>query len=392
MHTQTRATRLKTARIELGWSQPRAISALATQARRDGINIAEPTSLKTMLSRWENGAGQPDKTYQRLFCLIYQQDAEELGFTSQAKTVEDAPRIAPIIDDETVSYFHDVFTQHVRADNLMGPHHLVDAVRAQATLLDQTLTGASTNIRAELTRLAWRYNEFTGWLYQDAGDVKNAMFYTDRAMDYALSTASPTDIAYLLMRKTNITNDMINPSRALGLCEVGMRDRGSVAPRVRALMQVQRARAQALDGNADACARSIDYAYQEVSQSDSQADDIAAFCTPEYIRMEAAASWTELGQAEQAILVLQQALITWPSAMRRDLGLCQTRLAIAHASVGDIQAAYHVGLQAVTTASAATSARTLRDLTRLRDLLAPWRRDTQVSELTGRIRQLTRAA
>jgi transcriptional regulator with XRE-family HTH domain len=392
MQPQTEVTQLKAARVELGWTQTRAISALMTEAKTAKVNIAEPTSLKTMLSRWENGVGQPDKTYQRLFSAVYQRDVDELGFTTPTGRVDGSARIAPVLDDNTVAYFRDVFVQHIRADNLMGPHHLVDVVRAQAALLDQVLTGAKADVRNALTHLACRYNEFTGWLYQDAGDPKNAMYYTDRAMDYALGDDNPTQVAYLLMRKTNITNDMVNPSRALGLSDAGMRNHSRVAPRIRALILIQRARAHALDGDQDNCARAIDSAYHEVSHSDPKDDDIAKFCTTEYIQMEAAATWTALGKADRAVPILEQALATWPTQMRRDLGLCQTRLAIAHASAGNVAAAGRIGNDAVTTASAATSARTLRDLNRLRGILAPWRRDEEVSELTDRIRQLTRAA
>ncbi len=380
---------LKAARVGLGWTQARAIAAIAGQARALGVSIAEQASLKTMLSRWENGVGQPDRTYQRLFCLAYDRDEDELGLHVQSSDAS-VPRVAPIVDGDTVSYFHDVFLQHVKADNLMGPYHLVDAVRAQTTLLDQILRASPSNVRPSLTRLAYQYNEFTGWLYQDAGDPKNAMLFTDRAMDYALSSGNPTDIAYVLMRKTNISNDLVNPSHALGLSEAGMRDFEHVSARIRALVLVQRARAHAIDGDTDGCSRMIDDAYREVSDVTQSDDDTAAYCNLEYIQMEAAGCWTELGKPDLAIPIFERALSNWPLMMRRDLGLCQTRLAIVHAKAGDFHAAVDVGTSALMTAKAATSTRTLRHLSSLRGMLAPWKRDTEVSDLTHRIRELTR--
>jgi len=148
-----------------------------------------------MLSRWENGGGQPDRVYQRLFCTIYGRDEDELGFTSPESSGT-APRVAPTLDAETVDYFRTVFDQHIRADNLMGPHHLVDVVRAQAALLDEILPGARDEVRDDLLMLACQYNEFTGWLYQDAGDPTNAMVYSDRAMDYAMAIGNPVNTAY----------------------------------------------------------------------------------------------------------------------------------------------------------------------------------------------------
>lgn len=392
MRVDEQMTELKLARLERGWSQARAVSALMTQAKAAGIRIADAVSLKTMLSRWENGRQWVDQMYQRFFCQIYQRTPEDLGFTLTLERATGSPRVAPTLDTTTVAYFQNVFGQHLMADNLMGPHHLVDVVRGQSALLDQVLDGARGDVRAALTRLAFKYNEFTGWLYQDAGDPANAMTFTDRAMDYALADGTPTDVAYLLMRKTNIANDMANPARALGLSDAGLRDPEKIAPRVRALVLVQRARAYALDRDPDRCARAIEEAYRQVGRAGGEVDELAAYCTPEYIQMEAAASWTELGRPSQAVPALEQALATWPTQMRRDLGLCQTRLAIAHAATGDEASACRIGGAAVVTASAATSVRTLRDLRRLRVMLAPWRRDASVSELTERIRQLTRAA
>src|SRR5688572_3551623 len=74
------ATPLRAARLALDWKQSRVISMLRARAERDGLAIAGPASLKTMLSRWENGNGQPDATYQRLLCHVYDRSAGELGF------------------------------------------------------------------------------------------------------------------------------------------------------------------------------------------------------------------------------------------------------------------------------------------------------------------------
>jgi hypothetical protein len=40
--------------------------------------------------------------------------------------------------------------------------------------------------------LSCRYNEFAGWLYQDAGDPDTAMMFSDRAMERALALDDST--------------------------------------------------------------------------------------------------------------------------------------------------------------------------------------------------------
>ena len=71
---------LKRARVDRQWSQSRLIAAMEAESRRLKIPIAGRTSLKTQLSRWENGHRTPDPLYQRLFQRVYNVTASQLGF------------------------------------------------------------------------------------------------------------------------------------------------------------------------------------------------------------------------------------------------------------------------------------------------------------------------
>ncbi|MCM0674672.1 hypothetical protein NCC78_08220 [Micromonospora phytophila] len=387
------ATLLQRARLDLGWKQSRVIAALIAEASKQGVRLAGQASLKTMLSRWENGGGQPDGVYQQLFCAIYGLDHEDLGFDEpERRAGRVAPGVAPAVDQDTADYFRRVLEQHIRADNLMGPHHLVDVVRAQATLLDGIIPDAKDDIRDSLLVLACRYNEFAGWLYQDAGDPQSAMHYSDRAMDYALAIGDPTETAYLLMRKSNIASDLGGSDRAIGLSTAALRDATRVSPRVRALVLGQQARAYSLRGKADETARALEAAMTEATRPGAaDADEVASYCTPAYLDMQAATCWTELDSPEKAVPVFQEALANMPGVMRRDLGICQARLANAHAALGDRANACGVGHRAVKTVEAATSALALGELRQLRQRLAPWRRDAEVFELSRAIKRLTTA-
>lgn len=384
------ATPLQRMRLQLGWKQARATAALVAEARTRGLTIAEPASLKTMVSRWENGAGQPDATYQTLFAAIYGCDVDELGFdASRSGSRTTSSRVAPTMDHETVDYFRSVLHQHIRADNLMGPHHLVEVVRAQTDLLDDILPSSSGATADDLLELAFRYSELTGWLYQDAGDPANAMTYSDRALDYATTSGDVINIAYVLMRKANIACDLGSTARAIGLTQAALRNSTRVPPRIRALILGQQARAYALQGDRDACLRSVELAIDEVTGRRANSDQIADYCTPSYIDIQAATCWVDLGSPQQAVPVYQRALTDLPNGMRRDRGLCLTRLAVAHAASGDRQSACDIGRQAVSTVRSATSGRALSELQGLRQRLAPWRRDEEVSGLGREIRALT---
>src|SRR3954452_2217532 len=74
-------TKLQEVRNELGYSAATVATLLTRRAHANQIPIMTAASLKTKLSRWENGheaVGLPE--YRRLFREIYSRTDAELGF------------------------------------------------------------------------------------------------------------------------------------------------------------------------------------------------------------------------------------------------------------------------------------------------------------------------
>ena len=70
---------LRAARLDRGWSQSEAARRLAAIASRDGAAGARPGSVKTQLSRWENGHATPAPEHRALLAELYGSTAAELG-------------------------------------------------------------------------------------------------------------------------------------------------------------------------------------------------------------------------------------------------------------------------------------------------------------------------
>ena len=129
-----RPSALRTARETRGWSQSTAARALADLARTHGTTVASPASLKTQLSRWENGHATPDEPYRTLLAELYP------GWRSPAEAVGPADRLrarvatAAAVDDEVVALWRtQLATAQQLADRLgaTGAAGVVDALVEQ---------------------------------------------------------------------------------------------------------------------------------------------------------------------------------------------------------------------------------------------------------------------
>jgi len=77
-------TPLQAVRHRRGWSQSRLVWELTKLAEKKGASIATSASLKTLISRWENGHATPDAFYQPLLCELYGSTPACLGFGWQS--------------------------------------------------------------------------------------------------------------------------------------------------------------------------------------------------------------------------------------------------------------------------------------------------------------------
>ncbi len=140
-------TPLQAARAARGWSQPRAAWELIRLAKRKEIHVASAASLKTQLSRWENGHVTPD-FYQALLCELYQATPAELGFGIQelpSGPVRDgSPGVALIVKREWTrddisslsDSFDDAISSSAIADIEMLAHEWLAADTPQLVELD----------------------------------------------------------------------------------------------------------------------------------------------------------------------------------------------------------------------------------------------------------------
>ncbi len=136
-------TGLRAARAARGWSQTGAARALGALARHRGVAVATAASLKTQLSRWENGHATPDAPYRALLTELYA--GSDLGLeTAVAPATPPGERLrarvaaAGAVDAEVVALWEQQLTALQGLDDRLGSG-AADAVRALTAQLDAVL-------------------------------------------------------------------------------------------------------------------------------------------------------------------------------------------------------------------------------------------------------------
>lgn len=247
--------------------------------------------------------------------------------------------------------------QYVRADVGVGPHTLLPVVEAQVRVIEELHRSGDGPARRKFRHVHARYAEFLGWLHQDAGNFRQATDWSNIAFTLAHELDDARLKSYVRMRQSNLAEDLGAARPVLELAEQARRHTDSSMPRLRALALRQHARGQARLGRPQECARSIEMAAAYTEEAGDEDSDLAGYCTAEFIAVEAADCWIEIGRTDSAIESLETALTHWQSTNRRDFGRGLALLARAQARTEQHDDALATARQALLIASETGSER-----------------------------------
>lgn len=279
-------------------------------------------------------------------------------------------------------------------DQVDGAHQVLDLVDHDlAGLRGRITTAGSGDGGRHLRTVASRYAEFRGWLHQDSGDLAAAEHWTRTALTDSTSLDEPALRAYVLMRLSNIAGDAGNLDAAADFIDEALTYAAILGPRQRAVQLRQRANVTAqraarsgqhsdVRDCVDALARAADAAAEPVTAPDT----LAGYCSPEYVSVEAAQCWIELGQPEKAVTILEPRLAQWHGGGRRDLGMGLARLATAYTGAGAWAEAIEAASYATTIVADTRSHRTLTQLLATETGLRAAGRTEEARELNHQLR------
>ncbi|MER0484435.1 helix-turn-helix transcriptional regulator [Streptomyces sp. Edi2] len=284
-----------------------------------------------------------------------------------------------------------LFTHYRRLGQTVEPGVLLPGLIAQTHTLRELSAHADSRTRRKLLALGSRYAEYIGWLVQETGDERAALWWTQRAVDLAAAGGDQALAGYALVRRALVTLYQDDAEQTVALAQRAQT--GTLPSRIRGLAAQREAQGHALAGDRDACQRALDTARGLLAghSDDAEAPVIGSMHLPDSVGMVTGWCLFDLGRPREAAEELNQQLArVSPDAVRTQVRY-GVRRALAYATDGEIDHACTLTEPLLDGVAAVRSATVTLDLRRLARVLARHSDHAGVRQLCPRLGTLSRS-
>ncbi len=172
-----------------------------------------------------------------------------------------------------VGAYRVIFDQLRLLGQTVGPTELVPSLVAATNALRVIAGRATPSERRDGLRLASRFAEYTGWMAQEKGDERAALWWTNHAVDLAKEGEDDELLAYAHVRRALVALYRHDPIRTVELAQRAQE--GRCHPRILGLAAQREAQGHAIAGNEAACRHSLDRAADLLATAKSAGPDDA---------------------------------------------------------------------------------------------------------------------
>lgn len=367
-------TRLKQVRETLGYTAGGVIRMILARAERLNLSIMSPTSLKTKMSRWENGRESPGPIYRRLLREVYGRTNEELGFPPDSGEDEAEELIAQLtiaqnVDAAMVKRFSNQVEQARHVDRRLGGVGVLDQLRANIQHMEDLLRYSTMRGQREaLAGVLAEASALAGWEALDRNAIRQAWDHHERAKAAAREANSSLLLAHSTAQQAFILIDLGQADAALAqLAEAREIAKHHAPALLRAWLDAAYGEGLAATGQRDDALRAFDRAASLLPNDPVDPYLPFLFLGGAHLDRWRGNALSRLGDPG-AIEQLSNALPRLPAEFTRAKGFILVDLAHAHAAAGDRDAALQYSREARRLAMQIKSDRQLR---RLNGLILP---------------------
>ncbi|MFB6848184.1 helix-turn-helix domain-containing protein [Streptomyces sp. NPDC056373] len=278
--------------------------------------------------------------------------------------------------------FHAVFDEYRRLGQCSGPALVIPLSSTATGALRGLAHAAAPASRTAVLRLAARFAEYTGWMWQEAGDDRAARWWTEQAAQLAASCGDHEMAAYTLLRQAELALYQGDAQTTVDLAEAAGRQARGL--RTRQLAAQREAQGYALMGSETHCRRALDRGAELMGTARSGTDDTPALGSthlPDLAAFVAAWCLRELGESEAAVTLLDTGRDSIAPHALRARARHGARLALALADADEVDRACAVARSVAQDVRVTDSATVRADLRQLRSSLATRRKHPAVRDI-----------
>ncbi|WP_329283503.1 helix-turn-helix domain-containing protein [Streptomyces sp. NBC_01451] len=285
-----------------------------------------------------------------------------------------------------------LFTHYRKLGQTVEPGLLLPVLIAQTHTLRELSAQTDIGTRRQLLALGSRYAEYVGWLVQETGDERAALWWTQRAVDLAAAGGDEALAGYALVRRALVTLYRDDAEQTVDLARRAQSSK--LPPRIRGLAAQREAQGHALAGDLNACLRALERARILLALRDDGSDEpvIGTMHLPDPVGMATGWCLVDLGRPREASEELDRQLaLVGQDAVRTQVRY-GVRRALAYASAGEIDHACALTASLLDGVAAVRSATVTTDLQRLARILARHANLPSVRQLGPRLGTLSRSS
>jgi hypothetical protein len=300
--------------------------------------------------------------------------------------------VSPAQAEAVLQTFRTAFDETRAAGRLVDPRFLLPTLWAATATLQQLAAAASPRVRLGALALAGRYAELAGWMAQEAGDDRAALWWTDLAVRLAEAAGDDVLGAYAHVRRALVA---LYRGDVAGTVEHARRaqSRAGVPMRVQGLAALREAQGLALGGDDIECRRAIDRGAECLDQANDDDPALPALgptSVADPVAMTTGWCLYDLGHPAQAADVLGREVARIPAAGMRSHARFAARQALAAAAANEVERACELTRDLLPGARDLGSATIRHDLRQLARMFRRWPAHREVRSIQPDLDQLLR--
>ncbi|RSM90415.1 XRE family transcriptional regulator [Kibdelosporangium aridum] len=319
------------------------------------------------------------------FNPVKRRDALASGAALLAFGLTERHASAAAQQETTIAGYQNIFEQHRLIGQATSPALVLPALIAQTHTLRGLAKATRSPMREQFLRLASRYAEYVGWMTQEAGNDRAALWWTQSAVEMANAAGDLDLAAHSLVRNALIALYRDDAARTVELSRQAQADPATPV-RIRGLAALREAQGHALAGNDKLCRQTLDRATRLLETVNST-DGMVLGTTAVSSIGPMVKGWClyDLGRPAEAAEILAEEITHLPAVSRRAHARFGARLALSHAAAGDIDRACTLTHKVLDSAELVDSATVRFDLRRIGRTIARWPSRSSVRDLQPRL-------